>query len=235
MPPFQSSDIVHTASTDHRVIRPGKAKAPVPAVAGRLEPFLAKGAIQDRELSRDRGIALVESAGHNAEALEQGLALLESACADFPTDMEALEAWGQALLQLGRAQRAAEVLRTMLNHRPRRESALVRYATACEAAGDDRSALDSWRQAVDVNPLLPLAREHLVALLAERGAWNEVRPHADAWLRLDPGNVEAHKAWIAVRIKSGESADAQAAFARARALYPFNRSELQTWFDTLQP
>jgi hypothetical protein len=236
MPRFQSGDIVHTASTDHRIIRPGRAAAPAAALGGRLELFKGHDtAASDDDSSRDLGIALVESARVDADPLERGLALLDKACARFPTDLAALQARGDALLKLGRTQQAAAVLQNVLSQRPRREAALVRYALACEALGDDRAALTSWRQVVDVNPFLPLGREHLVALLAKERAWSDMRLHADAWLGLDPSNLEAHKAWIQVRLMSGERTEANAAFARACALYPFSRAALQAWFDDMQP
>jgi tetratricopeptide (TPR) repeat protein len=147
----------------------------------------------------------------------------------------ALQARGDALLRLGRPQRAADVLQRVLDQRPRREAALSKHALACEATGDDSAALQSWQRVVEVNPYLPFAREHLVALLARQRAWTELQPHTDAWLRLDPGSIEAHKAWILARIKTGQRAEADTAFARVRALHPFSGAALQAWYEDVQP
>lgn len=236
MPRFQSSDIVHTASTDHRVIRPGKTKELTPAEDGRIELFHAPLArVPDKERSRDLGMAQVQFAGSDTALLERGLALLETAGTDFPDDLPGLEMRGYALLTLGRPGQAAQVLRQVLDQAPDREMALLRYATACEAMGLEKPALDSWQRSAELNPWLPIAREHLAALLTKAGAWKELQPHAEAWLRLEPGNVNAHKAWITALVRNGRGGEARRALARARALHPFNQSELQAWFEEIQP
>jgi hypothetical protein len=234
MPRAGVADIVHVASTDHRVIRPGKAGPRRPGRGDRLEPYLPRGDVaRDRELARDLGIALVETAGADPAPLERGLALLDAAAADFPDDPEAEEARAVARLTLGRPHPARELLRKLLDRTPPHESVLFRHALACEAAGADDDALDSFRRAVEMNPWLALYRARLAAALAKRGAWAELAPQAEAWLRLDPGNLEAHKAHVTALVKTGHAAAARAAFDRARALHPFNQRELNAWFDEL--
>jgi len=236
MPRFQPTDIVHTASTDHRVIRPSKAKPLAPKEGAPLELFPSNGSTpRDKELARDLGMALVEAADTDLAMLEHGQASLEKAATDFPDDWPALEKRASALLRLGRPEQAVTVLRKAVRTAPVREMAILHFATACESAGRDQEALDSWRQAAELNPWLPRTREHLCTLLSKQGAWQELQPHAEAWLRLEPGNVGAHKAWITALVKSGRTDDARAALGRARALHPFNQRELQGWFDNLLP
>jgi predicted CXXCH cytochrome family protein len=236
MPRFQPTDIVHTASTDHRVLRPGKTRPLVARDGGPIEPFLSRGGVTgDKELTRDLGMALIESASADTSLLEQGHALLEKLAADFPHDWAAFEMRGRALLTLGRPEQAMAVLGKILEKSPRQEMALLRYALACENAGHEKEALEAWRRAEKLNPWLPHVREHLCTLLIKFGIWQELGPHAEAWLRLDPSNVGAHKAWITTLVKSGRSAEARTALARARALHNFNQRELQVWFDDLRP
>jgi tetratricopeptide (TPR) repeat protein len=239
MPRGLTSDVTHVARTDHRVIRPGKARQPAgdaPDATGALEPFIPRGTVaDDPDLARDLGIALATSATPSGAALEQAVAMLRKASADFPDDLDALEAQGVALLSLGRSSEAAAVLKKVLDRAADREAALERYATACEAAGQPDAALAAWRRAVALNPWMPKYREPLAALLIKQGAWKELYPHAEAWLRLDPGNVAAHKAWIAALARTGQGEKALAALAHARALHPLNRGELDGWFEEIRP
>jgi len=112
MPRFQAADIVHTASTDHRIIVPGKTSPLTPAETGPLEPFFTKVVdAGDKEFSRDFGMALVGGAGVDLAMMQRGLVLLDKAAVDSPNDLEALEMQGAALLSLGRPRRALEALR----------------------------------------------------------------------------------------------------------------------------
>jgi Flp pilus assembly protein TadD len=240
MPRFRPTDIVHTASTDHRVIRPGKTKPLQSREGGVLDRFQAAsgaggGDVGDKELARDRGMALIEAAHADIAMVKQGAALLDRAALDFPDDWAAHEKRGAALLKLGRPDQAMGVLGKVLGKSPSHEMALLNYAAACENAGHDEKALEVWRQAAKLNPWLPYIREHVCTLLTKQGAWQELSPHAEAWLHLDPGNVAAHKAWILALVKSGRMTEAATALARARALHAFNQRELQTWFDEICP
>ena len=236
MPRFKTTDIVHTASTDHRVIRPGKTLPLAPGTGGKIAAFYSKVVEKgDKEMSRDLGLALVECFPMDPSVLERALVLLEKAGADFPGDTEVLEAQAAALLGLSRFHQAVKPLHVLLDRFPRRETALLRYATALEATGQEREALDAWRKAVEINPWTPLIRQHLTSLLDKKGAWPEHLLHAEAWLQLDPSDMNAHKAWIVALLKNGRRDDARTAFERARALHSLNRAELQAWFEEIQP
>jgi predicted CXXCH cytochrome family protein len=236
MPRFQATDIVHTAATDHRVIRPGKTPSLAPGKGAQIEAFFSRRVEKgDRELSRDLGLALAESFSSDQSILERAVGLLERAGEDFPGDVEVLETHAAALLSVGRFNQAVKPLQTLLEKHPRRETVLIRYATACEVTGQEQAALDAWRRAAEVNPWTPVIRQHLTSLLAKTGAWAECLSHAEAWLRLDPSDVKAHKSWIAALSRNGRRGEARIAFEHARALFSFNRAELQAWFEEIQP
>jgi Flp pilus assembly protein TadD len=231
MPRAGVADITHVASTDHRIIRPGKSP-PRSQGSGPLVAIVPRAAAAgDRELDRDRGIAEVEAAELDRAGLERGLALLERANIDFPDDWEALAVRGTALLQLNRPQEAADVLHKVLGAQPRWETALAHYAEACGAAGRETDALDAWRTAVELNPWIATYRRGLASLLTRRGAWQELGPQAAVWLRLDPGNAAAHKAWITALARTGRTGEARAALNRALALFPLNRGELEACME----
>ncbi len=233
MPRAAVADVTHVASTDHRIVRPGKAP-PRRSGSGPLVALLPQGAVGDRESRRDRGIAEVEAAPQDRAGLAHGLALLQQATADFPDDVEALQAQGTALLHLEQHAAAADVLHKALAIEPQCEAALARYAEACAGANREADALDAWRRTVERNPWAASYRARLAALLIARSAWQELHPQAAAWLRLDPGNPAAHKAWITALVKTGQAAEARAALNRATALHPFNRGELEAWFAEIQ-
>jgi tetratricopeptide (TPR) repeat protein len=231
MPRAQVADITHVASTDHRIIRPGKAP-PRSLGSGPLVAIVPRAAaVDDRELGRDRGIAEVETAELDRAGLERGLTLLERASSDFPDDWEAMAARGAALLHLHRPREAADVLRKVLAAQPRWETALAHCAEACAAAGTEADAIDAWRKAIELNPWIASYRGGLASLLIRRGAWQELEPQAAAWLRLDPDNAAAHKAWITALVRLGRTGEGRAALNRALALFPLNRGELEACME----
>jgi hypothetical protein len=235
MPRFQSSDIAHTAGTDHRIIRPGKA----PPLSGgdddRLKPFLPAGdPKKDKELSRDLGIALLQSAFAHSGRRDAGMKLGAQACLDFPDDLDALGPYGTALMMLGNPKRSAAVFDQMLARSPGHEAALVGAGTARAALNQTDAAIDAWQRAVIVNPWMPTYRGELAGLLAKKGDWKEALTQAEVWLRLSPFWLEARKAWIAALAHNGRHDEARAELDRARALHPLNQGELVTWFGQLR-
>src|SRR5262249_41635716 len=126
MPRFASTDVVHTASTDHRVPRdPGRPAARrsgprppfplVPFYAGQPGPAAPDGA-------RDLGLALLRTAAPgqpDAEELARtALPLLEAAVDRGAGDLAARVGKGRALLQLGRPAEALAAFEAVLASRP---------------------------------------------------------------------------------------------------------------------
>jgi hypothetical protein len=87
-----------------------------------------------------------------------------------------------------------------------------------------------WRRAVQANPWMPAYRENLATLLVHKRAWDEARPHCQAWVRLAPDNVPARKLWVTCLLKEGKQAEAKTEFEKIERLKPPNLQELRDWF-----
>jgi tetratricopeptide (TPR) repeat protein len=202
MPPYSASDIPHTAGTNHRIVR----RATRPADSGErkdsatLEPvpfYRANKAVDETEQVRDLGIALAHLASRAQrdapDFARRALALLEKSLAAFPDDVPAWEAKGVSLAILGRVSEALAAYEAALARAPGRESSLQGAAMLAQNSGDGDKALTYWRRVLEFDPWAVDYRINLSRVLVHLRAWDEARPHVQAWLRLDPGSVEARK------------------------------------------
>lgn len=243
MPRSATSDIAHTASTDHRILRrTGTESAPRPGPRAPIDlPLLDffRGApdVEDTGLGRDLGVALYKLALRGVPLSgrdgETAVALLGRALAECPADLDAWEAKGKVLQTLRRPAEAVAAFEALLQRAPEHETALVTLGTIHRDEGQPDAALVYWRRAVDVNPWAADYRMELVTELAARGAWEEVRPHAQRWLELDPASVEARCAWVQYLIRTGRTADAVAEYGKVRALRPPDLAQRDAWFARL--
>jgi hypothetical protein len=240
MPRYRSSDIPHTAATDHRILRHGKATPPedVRPAGGDAWPVVSfypgrKGT--EGEDERDRAVAVVRLAlrGETAAsgALGKALPALDAALRRAPDDHVAGEARGHALGLRGLWAEALNAFEGVLAGAPDRELALVGAAAAAEAAGKAEAARDYWRRAVAINSWAPDYRRRLVQLLVKRERWAEAEPQAAAWVRLDPMSAEARTARVQCLLAAGRKEEARAEFAHIEALAPPNLRELQIRFE----
>ncbi len=237
MPPYPTSDIIHAAATDHRIIRRPEKKGPSQLPARRwnapLVPFgHDKVDWQDPELARDRGLAMVVlgSQGNDTMLVGHGVELLEEALQHFPDDSYARQIKALGLLVQKRAAECLAVSETVMAREPKTEN-VVRYAaTAAQFLGKLDLSRGYWRRAVDLNPWMADYRGNLTLLLAHKGAWDEAGSHCREWLRLDPANTEARKTWIRYLLQTGQRQQAAVEFSRLEALRPANLHSLRSWF-----
>jgi len=243
MPPYGSSDIVHNASTDHRIPR----RPAGDDGAGEGAPESASLAIRfhhdnldehDAEYRRDLALALAAASrekGDRAEAAgRQADALLAEAVRNFPDDVAALEAQGWRALAAGRTADALAAFEACLAHAPGRELALGGAAGAARTLGKDEAALSYLRRFQAVDPYFPATRQGLAEVLAGRGQWAEARDEAAEWVRLAPASAEARKLLIRCRLKTGDRAGAEADLKDLKALRPGSERDLDHWFDVQQ-
>src|SRR5437899_6186659 len=124
-----SSDIVHTAVTDHRILRKPEAGG-----VSRQPPMLAGGEIpivnfhrafvdaDDKDAARDLGVALARMArAHAADRGQLGklaLPLLEKAVETWPEDVTAHESLAYALWSQGRTKEALAAYEAVLQKAP---------------------------------------------------------------------------------------------------------------------
>lgn len=240
MPRYSSSDVAHTASTDHRIVR--RKDSPVGAAAATklwadlpITLFHDDGDAKDPERVRDLGIALVmlmskgkiEPLVYNSRAL----GLLEAATLRDPDDVEAWQARGHALMLRNQKLPALQAFETALAKSSDYETALIAAAATAQSLQDQERALKYWRRAVELNPWMPEYRANLAGLLARQGVWVEARRQCDALLKLDPADVEARMLRINCLFRAGQPAEARAEFAKVEALRPPNLEELKFWFS----
>ncbi len=240
MPRAGTSDIVHTAATDHRIVRKAGVE-PTNRGGDRAAPDLPlldfyRGPpdLDDREMARDLGVGLYQTtlsgARLNAGDAEFAVGLLDEALRDCPDDVDAWEAKGKILQGAGRPGAAVDAFDALLERAPRHEGALVTLGVLHRDLGHADEALADWRRAVEVNPWGAEYRRNLVFLLADRGAWDEMGPHARKWLELDPANPEAHQLWVQYLIKAGRKGEAETEFAKLRAMHPPNWPRIEAWY-----
>jgi Tfp pilus assembly protein PilF len=240
MPRSDNSDVVHTASSDHRIIRKigveptnRQGKGPPPNVA-LLDFYRGAPDLKDKEHARDLGMAIYQLTLHGMPLTgpdgEFAIGLLNKSLRDCPGDLDAWEAKGKILQTLRRPTAALDAFESLLKQAPRHEGALVTLGTINRDLRRPDAALAYWRRAVEVNPWVPEYQKNLVLHLADCNAWKELSPHCQKWLQLDPASPEARQLWVQCLIKKGRRDEARAEFAKIRALRPPNLGKLEAWF-----
>jgi Flp pilus assembly protein TadD len=241
MPRYTAADIAHNATTDHRIPRrPDSASAAatprVPLEPGLVSfyPEEATGADQ-----RNLGIALahlllqrVRQTGTAPGPVgSETISLLEGALRNDPDDLPAWRAKAQALALLDRRTEALAAYETSLSQEEESEVALQGAAMLAEQLGRTEVATTYWRRAVAVDPWQPAYRASLAQLLVRQGAWAEAGPHLEAWLRLDPSNVEARMLLARYWLRCGDRARARAELATIEQLAPPNLEHFRARFE----
>jgi tetratricopeptide (TPR) repeat protein len=243
MPRSGSSNISHTALTDHRVLR-----RPTPAVYAndQLPTWLLADSplrhfhedLLDRgtpDANRDLGLALVELARKNPRAARSlgptALPLLTAATTAHPEDIKALEGKAAALASVGRSDAALATYDTVLTHVSEDENALAEAAKLAATLGRTDAAIGYLRRLLAVNPWVPLYYVHLAKLHATRRQWPEAVRACQAALRLDPLSVTTRYTLVGCLIRSGQKDQARAEFAKLLALNPPEPDVLRQWFD----
>lgn len=239
MPRFRATDIVHNASTNHRIPRSAERQpkyAPQqPFTAATLKPFYQERADQNADLPRDLGIAIVRSMTRRRAPQpprdQDPLALLELALPNDPRDIQAWTSKGEFLQTMQQWNKALASFQTALQINPQEESALRGAAEAAYQMGQIEDSLAYWRRLIAVNPELALYRGNYALLLGEVQRWDDVRIQCQAWLRLEPNNAAARRLWIGCLLQEGNKEEARREFARLAALKPPDLAELRARFE----
>jgi tetratricopeptide (TPR) repeat protein len=235
MPRYSTSDIVHTASTDHRIVRrpgpPPREGAGEQLVVASFFPTRAPH--EDPEAARDLGFGLAQmiEARRPGAQWQAGRAagLLRAAVKRAPGDVDAWEGLALALTVLGRHAEAQAAYAEAAERAPLRERPLIRAAEYSQRGSQTERALGYWRQAVKANPANPYSRGKLAGLLA-KGAPEEARAHCRAWLELEPASVPGRLLWIALLLRQGKRAEARTELDTVRRLAP-DLPGLEEWFS----
>jgi predicted CXXCH cytochrome family protein len=238
MPRRDSSDIVHVAVTDHRVLRRAEdAGRPAGQHAGEMgrERSLVlfhrdEEQAGARELRRSLGLALLQQPGLDGGLGRQAVELLEEAVKDVPEDVAAWEGLGYALWKEGQPHAALEACEAALARAPRREFTLKTAAhVAAELKQHDR-AIAYWQRALDVNPSPTSYRHQLAKLYAAKQDWEKAAAECQRVLQTNPAHPQTRLLLVSYYLRAGDRERARAEFERVLAFDPPNPEELRRWF-----
>jgi Tfp pilus assembly protein PilF len=245
MPRASSSNIIHAATTDHRIVRSADKLPPPPQIARRgLAPLIDfhrefTGLGEGADL-RDLGMALASAAGKSRGRTQQELAgtawpLLKTAVAKAPSDVPAWEALGYTHWVQHNHEEAKAALDAVLARAPRREKALELAAQNAADLGNDDGAIALWQRLIALDPDHPLAHQRLAKSLGRKEQWQKARDACAVALRINPFNLETRMLLVYCLVKNGDGARASAEFKTLLAMNPPEKEKLNRWFDELTP
>jgi hypothetical protein len=237
MPRYSSSDIPHTASTDHRIPRKGDARPPRPFNhrGDQLVDFYRDRFPQsDPQAERNLALGMVKmfTAGLLRPERDgmRAIRLHELAVARYPQDAELRASKALVLASLRRNSEALSVARQAIEKRPGDWKLLALAANMAQAQGKRDEALDYWRRSVEINPLVPEHQESLIDLLLRMGQLDEARVFTDKLLRFDPFSVSGRQTRISLLLQQGKKAEAEKEFELIRLLRPPDLVQREEWF-----
>lgn len=237
-----STNIPHTAVTDHRILRePEKAAPPPPRILQPneipLEPFGDQGQPLSDSLRRDLGVVLAEisetqpTAGPTLARL--AMPLLDAALETHADDHVARHAKGLALRQLNLNAEALRQFEQVLAAKPNAERTLLQAAEVATALGRSDEAIGYWQRAIDINPVMPGYHLSMGRLRAQRREWSQALAAADRALQLEPVNIDAWMIRITALVRTGRDQEAAKEFDRLLSTRPKNEAELRRAFNAL--
>jgi predicted CXXCH cytochrome family protein len=238
MPKMSSSDVAHTALSDHRVLRRPReegARSAAPGGTVTLVPFHADPKTEESGNERDLGLALMERAEWGAGDrmalwfdLGKAHRMLEAATHANPKDVDAWQGDGRALRQLGRREAALTALEKALALAPGREQTLEMLARLTAEMTRPADARAYWRRALAVNPWFSDYHHEYQKLLAQECDWSAAIEEGKAVQRLDPFNRPAQVLLVESYLAVGRKVEARAEWLKLRALSPEDAAPLQT-------
>ena len=242
MPRASSVDVVHTATTDHRILRTPAARStgPVRPSTGLPLALLNGDGLSQVEhglLGRELAIALALEGPRLPDSPQVRqiaglvLSLLDKALATQPADLMAGRMKAQVLALAGNRAEAARVIDSVLEAAPEYEKALDQALTYAIELGNIPAALTYARQAVAVNPDSATFHERLAHVLLERHERNEAIHEAREALRLNPFLRFARMFLVQCLLERKDLQAAEDEFATLVKLNPSQSQSLGQWFE----
>jgi hypothetical protein len=237
MPRARTTDIAHTAMSDHylrrRPANPESSGPPRRRRPGEV-PLLAfhRPPPGDEDAARDLALALVELADQQplvAEELSQmALRALEAARQRAPGDVPALEGWAFALKMQSRGHEALAAFEEVLARVPERETTLTTTAELAADLGKTDVAIAYWERALAVNPWRASAHVSLARLVGRRREWRRAAKECRAALRINPAQLPPRQLLVDCLLNGGNREAAWAEFQNLlEATQPAQRADLQ--------
>jgi predicted CXXCH cytochrome family protein len=236
MPKAASSSIIHTAVTDHRILRRPDPGPPVkPTVPPGELPLTAFGTPvgwpSDPERERDLAVILARQQKLSLDVSRQIAERLKTVTDRHRGDAEAWEGLAAVRLVLGDAPGALQAAEAAVAARPDRERALVQVTEASLRAGKPERAREFARRAMAANPGEPEHRYRLALALMDEGKFADAESELQGILGIVPNYQQARAALAVCWYKQKRVADALAELSRAVAIDPVTGQELQNWFS----
>ena len=244
MPSARSSDVIHAATTDHRILRHASQPDRAPAAGGQPSGGQGHMVVFHRDLmdeheraeaQRDVGVGLAVCYEW-PESAAAALPLLEAALLGRPDDVTAWESKGIVLGRLGRREEALAAFRTALAQEPNRESTLLCGGVPGRVCGATRGRHRLLAPGIiAINPWRELYHAELANLLSQVRDWLGA---VDESLRRHPpeprpsSNASAPRP---VRTPSQIPRGLCKEFQTLLGFEPPNRDELIRWFASLVP
>jgi hypothetical protein len=243
MPRRTTSDIGHTALTDHRILRrpesatpPSGRSAPRPVAGTSLVSFFANSPhVTEEEGKRDFAVALCLAARNGGPlrevAMRVAIPLLDEVLARAPEDPAAWEAKGIMLSARGQPEEALAALENSLRHWPEGEVSLFLAYQLNERLERPEAALSYSRRLRQANPWMWDIRYPLARQLAEKGDWPAAREEAEAAVRLNPFHRPARTLFITTLLRAGQKERAAKELETLLRLSPKEEEQLlRDWF-----
>jgi predicted CXXCH cytochrome family protein len=241
MPHAPSSNIAHTAITDHRILRRPEETEPSVAMPRPLLPgevpmiHFHRDLVhsEDTDVGRDLGLVLV-GVGQATPAIGKPFAqtmvsFLDASLKKHPDDVLALEGKGYALWLQGRAHDARTVFEDALTKAPQRESVLFQLATLTAQLEQREAALGYWQRTVAVNPWRGVYHYELAKILAESQDWSKAAEECQRALRLSSANIEARVLLITCLLRNGQKDRAREELEKVVVLNPADEEVYRRW------
>jgi tetratricopeptide (TPR) repeat protein len=235
---FQTSDIAHTAVTDHRILRRRQTEIKKPPRFLRpdevpLVHFHRQLLRPEEDVERELGIALVRLAyqQHRAEPIPLGLERLEKSLQKWPGDQPALDAKGLGLTLLGRNKDALETLESLLERNPEHEEALGWAATLAGQLGQLDKSVSYWQRTIAINPYFSEYHYALGVVHFRKDQWKEALVQAREALRLNASRLDARKLLILSLARLGDRKKALEEFEVFKGFRPPDVDVVKTLLD----
>jgi hypothetical protein len=246
MPVTSSVDIVHIATTDHRILRSPENEEVVPPASLRTGSPLrllnddGTRSAGIKALSRELGLALTfegEGLPDSPRVRQLGylaLAYLDTALAERPGDLLAQRSRAKALALLRRHKEALQLDESVVKSAPSYEQALDECVQNAIEIQDHRTALPFAERSVTLNPWSAGLRERLAYLRVQVQDYGGAVHEAREALRLNPFLTFARKFLIECLIQQHDLKAAEQEFDILLGLNPADRDSLGRWFAKLQ-
>jgi hypothetical protein len=209
MPRLTTSDIAHTALTDHRVLaRVVEAPANSPPAGPERLLFFddADQRLPGWEVTRASGLALVK------RLLDEGrvpdLARIESMLAPVlevaPDDTRVMNSLTEVALKTGNLDTAETYARQALAVDPQNEPALVALTQCCYQTGRYADGLEFCDRALEINPTLDTLHAHRADMLRLTGRLSDGAAAAERALQLNPRLLPVRRWLVHAYRESGQ-------------------------------